>query len=83
MGQIRVTVVPYTADSQVRDFVRSLAALPFLPINKLEAALDMLEDVSLDKDSPYYDDFEKKKLELTDYIERIWIRYSLIQKFDF
>ena len=67
-------MVAYCNDKNARDFIRCLAALPFLPKNKLEATLDLLEEVSLDKNSPFYQEFEQKKLELTDYFERTWIR---------
>ena len=61
-------------DREVRKFIRCIAALPFLPINRIEAILDQLEEITLDKNSPFFDEFEQKKLQVTDYIERVWIR---------
>ena len=48
-------VVPYMKEKEFRDFIRSVIALPFLPINQIESAIDTLRAMEMNKDSEFYD----------------------------
>ena len=51
-----------------RDFVRSVIALPFLPLNQIEAAIDDLNQVEFDRDEAI-----KFKNEFIKYMEDAWL----------
>ena len=61
------------ADKTFRNWIRSVLALPFLPINRIEAAVDRLREEQFDKSSPFSDKMESFKLEFCDYIEDVWL----------
>ena len=64
----------FAFDSSFRTFIRIIGALPFLPINRLEAVLDILKEEKFDKNSEYH----AKNIEFRDkfiaYFEQTWIR---------
>ena len=61
------------ADKTFRNWIRSVLALPFLPINRIEAAVDRLREEQFDKSSPFSDKMESFKHEFCDYIEDVWL----------
>ena len=66
-------VVAYMCCKDFRDFVRSVVALPFLPLNQIEAALDDLKLVSFDKESPYFEESVKFQEKFIQYVEDVWL----------
>ena len=66
-------VVAYMCFKDFRDFVRSVIALPFLPLNQIEAAIDDLNQVEFDRESPFYDEAIKFKNEFIKYMEDVWL----------
>ena len=66
-------VVPYMCFKEFRDFVRSMIALPFLPLNQIEAAVDDLKVVDFEKESPFYDEAVKFKNSFIKYFEDVWL----------
>ena len=66
-------VVAYMCYKDFRDLVRSVIALPFLPLNQIEAAIDDLNQVEFDKESPFYFEAMKFKRELIKYVEDVWL----------
>ena len=56
-----------------RNWVRSVLSLCFLPINKIEAAIDRLKDMEFDKGCPEYNKMVMFKYDFPDYIEDTWI----------
>ena len=67
-----MTVI-YMQDKGFRNWVRSVLALPFLPLNLLENAVDRLREQQFDKESESYAEMEKFKHEFIKYIEDVWI----------
>ena len=60
-------------EKSFRNWVRSVLALAFLPLNQLEAAVDRKREQQFDESSPYYEKMEAFKLHFLDYIEETWI----------
>ena len=65
--------IVYLQDKIFRNWVRSVLALPFLPLNRLEAAVKRMREGNFDKSSPNYEEMEKFKHAFIDYIEDVWI----------
>ena len=66
-------VVSYMNEKQFRDFIRSVIALAFLPMNQIEAAVDDLRAVEFDKEITDYDKISAFKDQYLDYIETTWL----------
>ena len=60
-------------DKSFRNWIRSVLALAFLPLNQLEAAVDKKREEEFDKSSPFFDKMEAFKTIFLDYIENTWI----------
>ena len=71
-------------DKEVKEFVRIIMALPFLPINRLKVVdpetnevqspiLEELKDFTIKQSSPFYQDFQKFRDGLLDYMHQTWI----------
>jgi hypothetical protein len=58
-------------DKTFRNWIRSVLALPFLPINRIEAAVDRLREEQFDKSSPFSDKIENFKREFCEYNEDV------------
>ena len=67
-------VIVYMSEKEFRDFVRCVIALPFLPLNQIEAAVDDLRAMALGKDSASYEKICIFQEEFLNYIESTWIR---------
>ena len=63
----------YMAQRTFRNWTRSVLALAFLPINRIEAALDRKREEEFDKSSPYFEKMSKFKDEFCGYIEDTWL----------
>ena len=61
---------------EFRDFVRSVIALPFLPIDQIEAAINKLRLMDMDMDEK----MSKFQEYLLDYMEGTWVRRSFAPK---
>ena len=70
-------VIPYSKDKKFRIFVRSCAALPFLAINEIESAIDVLREWRFKETSPFYDQMVQFVGKFCQYIEDVWIQYVL------
>ena len=70
-------VPAYCHNKLFRQFVRCVAALPFIPVNLLERSLDELRELAFDKDNDQHEQMEQFKLTFCDYIEETWIRLDL------
>ena len=66
-------VIAYMGNKEFRNFVRSVVALPFLPLNQLEAAIDDLKAIDFDKETASYAQIVKFKEEFLCYVEKVWI----------
>ena len=73
-------VVSYMSEKKFRDFIRSVVALAFLPLNQIEAAIDELKAVEFEKDSPAYEQMTKFREEHLEYIESTWLYGSFQPK---
>ena len=73
-------VVPYMTEKHFRDFIRSVIALAFLPLNQIEAAIDDLRAATFNEESAFYEKMNKFKDEYLDYIEDTWIHGSFPPK---
>ena len=73
-------VIVYMAEKEFRDFIRAVIALPFLPLNQIEAAVDDLRAMSLGKDSSSFEKICKFQEEFLDYMEATWIRGNFSPK---
>ena len=58
----------------------NVIALPFLPINQIEAAIDELRLMDMDKDSEFYEKMSKFQEDLLDYMEGTWVRGNFAPK---
>ena len=66
----------YMSEKSFRNWVRSVLALAFLPLNQLEAAVDRKRSYQFDKSSPHFDKMDNFKKKFLDYIEKTWISGS-------
>jgi hypothetical protein len=66
-------ICAYMNEKSFRNWVRSVLAIAFLPINRIEGAIDRKRDHEFDKSSPFYDKMEAFKTEFLDYMESTWI----------
>ena len=73
LGLLGVCKYGSMTDKDFRDFVRSVTAMPFLPSNQIEAAIDDLRSMALSKESESFDKICKFQEEYLDYIESTWI----------
>ena len=73
-------VVSYMNDKVFRDFIRSVIALPFLPMNQMEAAIDELRELEMDKESDTYEEISQFQQKFLDYVESTWINGSFAPK---
>ena len=73
-------VVSYMSEKKFRDFIRSVVALAFLPLNQIEAAIDELKAVEFEKDSPAYEQMTKLREKHLEYIESTWLYGSFQPK---
>ena len=67
-----MTVI-YMNDKDFRNWVRSVLALPFLPLNRPENAVERLRHQLFDQSSESFLEIEKFKHEFIQYIENVWI----------
>ena len=63
----------YNGDKKLKNLIRCLIAVAFLPKNIIESVLDRLRELPMNKDSPYYEAFVKFQQEILDYFEQTWI----------
>ena len=63
----------YMAEKTFRNWTRSVLALAFLPINRIEAAVDRMRDTVFDKSSPFFEKMDQFKNQFLDYIEDVWL----------
>ena len=63
----------YLAIAHFHLSITFVLALAFLPINRIEAALDRKREEEFDKSSPYFEKMSKFKDEFCGYIEDTWL----------
>ena len=68
--------VAYMQDKQFNRFVRMVMALAFLPINRLEPALDRLREYSFSLTSQHYEKVTQFQPIFLDYFQATWISGS-------
>ena len=50
-----------------------MMALPFLPVNRIETAIDKLKDMEFDETSDYFEKTKSSVSELIEYFENTWL----------
>ena len=60
--------------SVLRNFVRTVSALPFLNIGRIERVLDILSGTTFNPNSPFYDAMIKFRDSFLTYFENFWIK---------
>ena len=63
----------HIAKIRIREFVRSIVAVAFLPPNQIEAAVDDLRAIEFDMNSPFIEKTSKFKDDFLDYLESTWM----------
>ena len=77
-------------DNEIKNFVRILQSMPFLPVNRIgmiilpslydlfyyvaESVLEELKEYSVNASSPFSESFSKIKPVFLDYFNRVWVK---------
>ena len=70
----------YIKNKSFSKFVRSVIALPFLPINEIEAAVDELRLYSFPAESPMFKEMKEFQEYFLEYFERAWLHGNFHSK---
>ena len=64
----------YHYDKDFRQFVRSICGLVFVPLDKLDDAIDVLKAVTFRETSRYYTSIVAFQPKALDYLDRVWMK---------
>ena len=57
-----------------RQFIRSICGLVFVPLERLEEAVELLEGVTFKETSRFYASIVAFKAQILDYFNRVWMK---------